>query len=247
LAVKQTTHEWCRLVNLVEQRYGQAGVEYLFNNWVADPNAAHRECFVPAAAAAPRPLAPSPSPPPNPVVDTSIGPVNDGNNRVVGDWGFTPSNLITINLAGMIRNNPATSGNARSIVGFECALDSSNFRPCTNPFSLAKLDFNATYYFKVRAIDNLGNRDRSPAEFTWFVCPPSKNGSCILSVEFETGRFASIYIPEYRVEELNGPMEHGMLPIQERLILPGLAEQQGIKILKHKQIPELISHYLILF
>jgi hypothetical protein len=34
LAVKQTEHEWCRLVNLVRQRYGQTGVDVLFNQWV---------------------------------------------------------------------------------------------------------------------------------------------------------------------------------------------------------------------
>jgi hypothetical protein len=34
LAVEQTEHEWCRLVNLVRQRYGQKGVDVLFNKWV---------------------------------------------------------------------------------------------------------------------------------------------------------------------------------------------------------------------
>jgi Mg-chelatase subunit ChlD len=43
-AVLQTTHEWCRLVNLVQARYGNAGVEFLFKNWVADESAASSVC-----------------------------------------------------------------------------------------------------------------------------------------------------------------------------------------------------------
>ncbi len=43
-AVKATTHEWCRLVNLVSLKYGQAGVDNLFSQWVADPNKAGSVC-----------------------------------------------------------------------------------------------------------------------------------------------------------------------------------------------------------
>src|SRR5215217_8659795 len=40
LAKAQTIHEWCRLTNLVEQSYGQAGVQLLFNSWVDDKDKA---------------------------------------------------------------------------------------------------------------------------------------------------------------------------------------------------------------
>lgn len=36
LAIEQTEHEWCRLVNLVKQKHGREGVKFLFDNWVSD-------------------------------------------------------------------------------------------------------------------------------------------------------------------------------------------------------------------
>lgn len=44
LAVAQTQHEWCRLVNLVRKDYGQTGVDVLFDQWVADKNRAVEVC-----------------------------------------------------------------------------------------------------------------------------------------------------------------------------------------------------------
>ena len=43
-AVLQTTHEWCRLVNLVSQQYGPTGKEFLFSNWVEDVYRANAVC-----------------------------------------------------------------------------------------------------------------------------------------------------------------------------------------------------------
>lgn len=45
LARKQTTREWCRLLNLVSQAYGQTGVDLLFDNWVANEREAISVCF----------------------------------------------------------------------------------------------------------------------------------------------------------------------------------------------------------
>ena len=45
LAKAQTIHEWCRLTNLVEQNHGQAGVQLLFNSWVADIEKANSACL----------------------------------------------------------------------------------------------------------------------------------------------------------------------------------------------------------
>jgi len=44
LAVKQTVHEFCRLGELVFDRYQTRGVDYLFANWVADGAAATMAC-----------------------------------------------------------------------------------------------------------------------------------------------------------------------------------------------------------
>jgi hypothetical protein len=44
LAVEQTAHEWCRLVNKVDLSQGPSGVKELFNKWVADPIKAISTC-----------------------------------------------------------------------------------------------------------------------------------------------------------------------------------------------------------
>jgi len=44
LATEQTTHEWCRLVDLVKQNFGRKGVEFLFDNWVNDVEKAIDVC-----------------------------------------------------------------------------------------------------------------------------------------------------------------------------------------------------------
>jgi hypothetical protein len=44
LAVAQTIHEWCRLLNLVELNDGQAGVQLIFDSWVEDKEKANSVC-----------------------------------------------------------------------------------------------------------------------------------------------------------------------------------------------------------
>jgi len=43
-AVAQTAQEWCRLTDLVRSRYGEAGVHFLFANWVEDTAEARAVC-----------------------------------------------------------------------------------------------------------------------------------------------------------------------------------------------------------
>lgn len=47
-------------------------------------------------------------------------------------------------------------------VSFECALDDSDFAPCSSPFTTAPLS-QGTYTFRVRAVDGL-DEDPTPAE-----------------------------------------------------------------------------------
>lgn len=52
LARRQTLHEWCRLLNLVSDRYGSAGLRLLLDQWAADQSAALLACvFEPPASA----------------------------------------------------------------------------------------------------------------------------------------------------------------------------------------------------
>ncbi|MDP9439577.1 MAG: hypothetical protein M3P49_12695, partial [Actinomycetota bacterium] len=51
---------------------------------------------------------------------------------------------------------------------FECKLDASAFEPCASPKSYTALT-NGSHTFRVRAIDQAGNVDASPASRTWTV------------------------------------------------------------------------------
>ncbi|WP_244238312.1 Ig-like domain-containing protein [Corallococcus terminator] len=50
---------------------------------------------------------------------------------------------------------------------FECSLDDADFGTCASPFDFVLAD-NA-YTFRVRAVDEAGNRDGSPAIWSWVV------------------------------------------------------------------------------
>jgi subtilisin-like proprotein convertase family protein len=51
---------------------------------------------------------------------------------------------------------------------FECSLDGGKFKSCASPFTKKKLA-PGKHKFKVRAIDLAGNKDGSPAKWTWTV------------------------------------------------------------------------------
>lgn len=55
---------------------------------------------------------------------------------------------------------------------FECSLDSAAFDACVSPKSLSGLSVGS-HNFRVRAIDEAGNVDASPASHTWNILPPA--------------------------------------------------------------------------
>ena len=54
------------------------------------------------------------------------------------------------------------------ILSYECQLDSGNFENCISPIYINSLN-EGSHNFKVRAIDEAGNFDPTPASYTWII------------------------------------------------------------------------------
>ena len=98
--------------------------------------------------------------------DTTIISVIDGSGAAVKDGGTTLSTSIHITFTGQPGTNP--------IAGFQCSLDGSKFSSCTSPFVPNNLAAGVKHSFQVLAIDTLGNKDPTPAQFSWTVLTPTQ-------------------------------------------------------------------------
>jgi hypothetical protein len=113
--------------------------------------------------------------------DTEIVSSVDGAGRTVNNDGLTPSSSITFMLSGSMAGVPTTD-----FTNFECSLDGSSFSTCTSTAQFGGLSDGA-HILEATSIDSSGNRDLSPASFTWTVdtVPPdtlidsAKDGSNI--------------------------------------------------------------------
>ena len=76
-----------------------------------------------------------------------------------------PANPSTVATAAFqFSGSDALSGPA----SFECSLDSSAFAACTSPQNYSNLA-EGSHTFQVRTVDGAGNRDATPASYTWTV------------------------------------------------------------------------------
>jgi YVTN family beta-propeller protein len=98
------------------------------------------------------------------VPDTIITSALDDNGAVVANGGSTLSTSIHITFQALGDN----------IVGFQCSLDGSAFSSCTTPFIANQLKAGVQHIFEVRAVNLFGNKDATPATFTWSVLTPAQ-------------------------------------------------------------------------
>src|SRR5262245_840364 len=88
--------------------------------------------------------------------DTSVSAV-DARGRAIANGGITTSRTITFGFTG--KDNG-------TVTGFECRLDAANFTMCVSPLTYTSVS-RGTHTFQVRALDNNGFRDPTPAIFKW--------------------------------------------------------------------------------
>jgi hypothetical protein len=84
----------------------------------------------------------------------------------VKDGNTSLSTSIEITFTGQPGSNP--------IAGFQCSLDGNSFSSCTSPFVASNLAAGVKHTFQVTAVDILGNRDPTPAQFSWTVLTPTQ-------------------------------------------------------------------------
>ncbi|PWU79028.1 MAG: hypothetical protein DLM72_19475 [Candidatus Nitrosopolaris wilkensis] len=99
--------------------------------------------------------------------DTTITQAADGNGVTIANVSTTFSSSIRFTFTATAGTNPVAS--------FECNLDNRAFSPCSSPNTLTNLAVGK-HTFQVRAVDTSGNKDPTPASFSWTisaVTPPS--------------------------------------------------------------------------
>jgi hypothetical protein len=100
--------------------------------------------------------------------DTTITSAVDDNGITLANGSSTLSTSIQISFTGKAGTNP--------VAGFECSIDNSAFSSCSSPATLTNLAVGK-HHFQVRAVDTSGNRDPTPASFSWIIAtltPPTK-------------------------------------------------------------------------
>jgi hypothetical protein len=81
-----------------------------------------------------------------------------------------PQTTITKHPSKTTSSNSATFKFKSSISGshFKCKLDGQNYKSCGSPRSYSNLS-NGNHTFRVKAIDQFGNPDPTPAKFSWRI------------------------------------------------------------------------------
>jgi hypothetical protein len=89
---------------------------------------------------------------------------------------IAPTTTFTLRRAAKVPPGRATFGfRANEPATFRCSLDHAPWAPCTSSVRFPTLGLGR-HVFRVRAVDRLGNTERTPATFTWRVARRSAHG-----------------------------------------------------------------------
>lgn len=98
-------------------------------------------------------------------VDTNIVHVTSQNGKVhIHNWSMTVgyNDVVKLDFNGHAFNQ------THHVVGYQCSMDGEHYYSCTSPVTESNSrDHN--YEFSVRAIDENGNKDPTPAMWIWKV------------------------------------------------------------------------------
>ncbi|HJU78520.1 MAG TPA: Ig-like domain-containing protein, partial [Nitrososphaeraceae archaeon] len=98
---------------------------------------------------------------------TTIISAADGNKTILDNGSNTNSNSMSFEFSG--KDTGGIKGSGAGIGHFECNIDNSRYVACTSPFVFQNILKDGGHTFTVLAVDKAGNKDSSPASFTWIV------------------------------------------------------------------------------
>src|SRR6188474_2149176 len=106
--------------------------------------------------------------------NTQIDFATDGNKAAIVNGSNTSSNSMTFAFSG-------TDNHGAAIHRFECSMDRGVFGSCVSTNTVNVGD--GTHTFSVRSEDNAGNKDSTPASFTWTVDTTPPTTSIISAID----------------------------------------------------------------
>ena len=134
----------------------------------------------------------TPPAPPNTIITSATS----GNGNPVLNDGSIVSTSITFQISATPATNP--------VAGFECSLDGSAFSNCAttnlDTVSYNNLAAGQQHTFKVRAVDTQGNKDPTPATFTWTILTPQQAVQNIINT------IEHMHLPKGTTTSLGAPL-----------------------------------------
>ncbi|HXV88700.1 MAG TPA: Ig-like domain-containing protein, partial [Nitrososphaeraceae archaeon] len=121
---------------------------------------------------------------------TTINVATDGNKIIIDNGTNSNSNSMSFEFSG--NDTGGNEGIGVGINHFECNIDNSRYVACTSPFIFPNLLKDGSHTFTVLSEDNAGNKDSSPASFTWTVDTLAP----IISIDSATDGNGNLMIPD---------------------------------------------------